>query len=90
LPVAARATPDLTAIVRTQSGYSEFSPRCRVMAEYYSGDEGIMCRLAFDGHVGHGPFIVSITHLNFDRRHGLARGEIASYQKHRIKRLRRG
>ena len=33
-------------------------------------------------------FFVSITHLTFDRRLPLAR-EIAAYQKHRIKRLRR-
>ena len=33
-------------------------------------------------------FFVSITHLTFDRRLPLAR-EIAAYQKHRVKRLRR-
>ncbi len=33
-------------------------------------------------------FFVSITHLTFDRRLPLAR-EIAVYQKHRIKRIRR-
>ena len=32
--------------------------------------------------------LVSITHLTFDRRLPLAR-EIAAYQKHRVKRLRR-
>jgi len=33
-------------------------------------------------------FLVSITHLAFDRRLPVAR-EIAAYQKHRIKRIRR-
>ena len=33
-------------------------------------------------------FFVSITHLTFDRRLPLAR-EIAAYQKHRVKRMRR-
>ena len=33
--------------------------------------------------------VVSITYLTFDRRLPLAR-EIAAYQKHRVKRLRRG
>jgi hypothetical protein len=33
-------------------------------------------------------FLVSITHLFFDRRLPIAR-DIAAYQKHRIKRIRR-
>jgi hypothetical protein len=56
---------------------------------HYLGDEGgILCHLAFDADIGPRAFIVSITHLLFDRRNPLAR-EIASYQKHRFKRLRR-
>jgi hypothetical protein len=89
LPLAARTTPVLAASVREHSGGAEVSPHCRVTRVHYLGDEGgIMCRLAFDADVGPGAFIVSITHLLFDRRLPLAR-EIASYQKHRVKRLRR-
>jgi hypothetical protein len=88
LPLAARATPALAASIRWQSGGIEVSPFCRVTRVHYLGDEGgILCHLAFDADVGPRAFIVSITHLLFDRRHPLAR-EIASYQKHRVKRLR--
>jgi hypothetical protein len=47
-----------------------------------------VCHLAFDADIGPSAFIVSITHLLFDRRNPLAR-EIASYQRQRVKRLRR-
>jgi hypothetical protein len=89
LPLAARATPVLLASIRDQSGGIEVSPSCRVTRGHYLGDEGgILCHLAFDADVGPRAFIVSITHLLFDRRNPLAR-EIASYQKRRVKRLRR-
>lgn len=89
LPLAALATPALTASLREQSGDAEVFPHCRVTGVHYLGDEGgIMCRLAFDADIGPRAFIVSITHLLFDRRLPLARG-IAGYQKHRVKRLRR-
>ena len=89
LPLAARATPALAASLREQSGGIEVSPSCRVTRVHYLGDEGgILCHLAFDADVGPRAFIVSITHLLFDRKLPLAR-EIASYQKHRVKRLRR-
>jgi hypothetical protein len=89
LPLAARATPALAGAIRWQSGGIEVSPSCRVTRVHYLGDEGgILCHLAFDGDIGPSAFIVSITHLVFDRRNPLAR-EIANYQKHRIKRLRR-
>jgi hypothetical protein len=64
----------LAASIREQSGGIEVC--------------GILCRLAFDADIGPRAFIVSITHLLFDRRSSLAR-EIARYQKHRVKRLRR-
>jgi hypothetical protein len=89
LPLAARATLALAASIREQSGGIEVSPSCRVTRVHYLGDEGgILCHLAFDADVGPRAFIVSITHLLFDRRNPLAR-EIASYQKRRVKRLRR-
>ena len=57
---------------------------------HYVGDEGgIVCRLDFGHEDTEKVFFASITHLTFDRRMPLAR-EIAAYQKHRIKRIRRG
>jgi hypothetical protein len=54
----------------------------------YAGDEGgIMCRLDFEREIETAAF-ASITHLRFDGRLPLAR-DIAAYQKHRVKRLRR-
>jgi hypothetical protein len=55
----------------------------------YVGDEGgFMCHLTFDEAEKEKVFLVSITQLSFDRRLPVAR-EIALYQKHRIKRIRR-
>jgi hypothetical protein len=89
LPLAAHTTPALAASVREKSGGVEVSPHCRVTRVHYLGDEGgILCHLAFDADTGPKVFIVSITHLVFDRRSPLGR-EIARYQKHRVKRLRR-
>ena len=82
LPLAARATPAIAASIREQSGDIEVSPFCLVTRVHYLGDEGgILCHLAFDADVGPRAFIVSITHLLFDRTLPLAR-EIASYRKH--------
>ena len=47
-----------------------------------------MCKLDFGQEDTDQAFFVSITHLTFDRRLPLAR-EIAAYQKHRVKRIRR-
>ena len=47
-----------------------------------------MCQRDFASEDGREVFFASITHLTFDRRLPLAR-EIAAYQKHRIKRIRR-
>jgi hypothetical protein len=47
-----------------------------------------MCQVIFDEDEAEQVFLVSITHLAFDRRLPVAR-EIAAYQKHRVKRIRR-
>ena len=49
---------------------------------------GLCADSAFGHEDSEKVFFVSITHLTFDRRLPLAR-EIAAYQKHRIKRIRR-
>jgi hypothetical protein len=62
---------------------------CKVTKVNYAGDEGgVMCHVAFDEEDKEEVFLVSITHLAFDRRLPVAR-KIAAYQKHRIKDLRR-
>ena len=89
-PMPARMTPRLLATVQEQDPGTPMVAACRIARVDYAGDEGgIVCHLARDGSDEEGKLIVtSITHLEFDPRLPLAR-EIAAYQKHRIKRLRR-
>jgi hypothetical protein len=85
LPLAATAEPALAAMIRAESPGTDPSRRSNVTWASYSGDEGgIICKLDFGQDEGAKAF----THLMFDRRVPLAR-EIAAYQKHRVKRLRR-
>ena len=89
LPVAALATPALVADLRERSSAAKITWHCKVTDIFYAGDEGgVMCHVIFDQEEKEQVFLVSITHLAFDRRLPIAR-EIASYQKHRIKRIRR-
>ena len=90
LPMPARMTPRLLATLREQNPDLSPAAACRITRADYAGDEGgIVCHLAREGEDESGRLIVtSITHLYFDPRLPLAR-EIAAYQKHRIKRLRR-
>ncbi len=83
-------TPRLLATVQEQDPGTPMAAACRVTKVDYAGDEGgIVCHLAHDGGDEEGKLIVtSITHLEFDPRLPLAR-DIAAYQKHRTKRLRR-
>ena len=90
LPLPARMTPRLLATVRDQAPGTPLAAVCRIARVDYAGDEGgIVCHLERDGGDEKGKLIVtSITHLEFDPRLPFAR-EIAAYQKHRTKRLRR-
>ena len=77
------------AQLQEQAPGLDLSPRCQITWIYYAGDEGgILCKLDFGQEDTDQAFFVSITHLTFDRRLPLAR-EIAAYQKHRVKRIRR-
>jgi len=77
------------ANLRQQSSTAKITLDCEVTKVIYAGDEGgVMCHLAFDEEDKEEVFLVSITHLAFDRRLPVAR-KIAAYQKHRIKRIRR-
>ena len=89
LPLAALATPALVADLRERSPAAKITWHCQVTDIFYAGDEGgVICHVIFDQEENEQVFLVSITHLTFDRRLPIAR-EIASYQKHRIKRIRR-
>ena len=90
LPLPAMATPPMLAQLQEQAPGLELSPQCQITGIYYAGDEGgILCKLDFGTEDDRAVFVVSIPYLTFDRRLPLAR-EIAAYQKHRVKRLRRG
>ncbi len=90
LPLPALATPPMLAQLQEQAPALDLSPRCQITQIHDAGDEGgIVCKLDFGTADDRAVFVVSITYLTFDRRLPLAR-EIAAYQKHRVKRLRRG
>ena len=90
LPLSATVSPPLLALLQEQSPDLDLPLRCQITRIHYTGDEGgILCKLDFGHEDDREVLLVSITHLTFDRRLPLAR-EIAAYQKHRIKRIRRG
>jgi hypothetical protein len=88
-PFEAQVTPRLASSLTKQvPGLKPFD-RCVIEEAHYAGDAGgIMCLLAFPDRETEGVVVCSITHLAFDRRLPFAR-EIAQYQKHRVKRMRR-
>jgi len=88
LPLPARMTPRLIATLRARAPLSHPHQSCQVKSVSYAGDEGgIVCH--FEPQDGSSEaVVVSITHLDFHPHLPLAR-EIAAYQKHRLKRLRR-
>jgi hypothetical protein len=87
LPIPARPTPELQAMLQEQKGIA-MPADCRVTWVSYAGDEGgIVCKLEGTSETAEVVF-TSITHLRFDPRLPVAR-DIAAYQKHRVKRLRR-
>lgn len=89
LPLDAVVSPQLANLLHDRVPGLEALSRCQISQIHYAGDEGgIVCRLDLAGVNSKEVFVVSITHLAFDRRLPLAR-EIAAYQKHRIKRIRR-
>jgi hypothetical protein len=88
LPIPARLTPELRASLRERNAGTAVPADCRVTWVTYMGDEGgIVCKLDLGPDVEKEAF-TSITHLRFDARLPLAR-DIAAYQKHRVKRLKR-
>ena len=87
LPIPARVTPEVQMTLQQQRGLA-MPANCSVTWISYAGDEGgIVCRVEAAAETAEAVF-ASITHLRFDPRLPLAR-EIVSYQKRRVKRLRR-
>lgn len=89
LPLPARLTAELLKALRQESPALKFKRDCSITETYYAGDEGgILCTLDFGFDDRKEVAIVSITHLRFDRKTPLSR-EIAQYQRHRVKKLKR-
>jgi len=88
LPVETRLSQILMRTLIKQTPDTEIPDKCNVISIFYMGEEGgIVCGLDIGGPETKTPYIVSITHLNFNRRMPLFR-QIDAYQRHRIKKLK--
>ena len=88
LPMSARMTPELAATLQSGAVVTPISSACSITSVSYAGDEGgVMCELDLLNESGRAIY-VSITHLRFDPRLPAGR-DIAAYQKHRVKHMRR-
>jgi len=88
LPLEARLQLHVKSALSEQSPDITIPDRCNVTKLFYMGEEGgIVCGLDVGGPDTKTPFIVSITHLIFDRRSPLSR-HIEAYQRHRVKKLK--
>ena len=88
LPLETRLSANLRKTLAKQAPETTLPDRCMVTEIFYAGDEGgIACRLDIGGPESKTPFIVSLTHLVFDRRSPLFR-QIDAYQRHRVKKLK--
>lgn len=89
VPLSAWTTPELAEAWRENGLELDMPAECTVTEVYYGGEEGgIICKLDFGPAAAEQEFYASITYLRFSSRLPLAL-EIATYQKHRLKRLRR-
>jgi hypothetical protein len=89
LPLFATVTPEVAAVIREQSPAADPLRRYSITRVDYAGDEGgIVCKVELGPENGDRALFASITHLKFGRAEPIAR-QIAAYQKHRVKRLRR-
>jgi hypothetical protein len=89
LPLLASVSPEVAAVIREQSPAADPLSRYPITRVDYAGDEGgIVCKVELDPENGDRALFASITHLRFGQAGPIAR-QIAAYQKHRVKRLRR-
>ena len=88
LPIETKLSQILMRAIVKQSPGLTTPNSCNVVSIFYTGEEGgIVCGLDISGPETKTPYIVSITHLGFDRRMPLFR-QIDAYQRHRIKKLK--
>ena len=88
LPVETRLSQILMRAIVKQTPDLAVPESCNVVSIFYTGEEGgIVCGLDIGGPDTKTSYIVSITHLSFDRRMSLFR-QIDAYQRHRIKKLK--
>ncbi len=89
LPLFATVGPEVAAIIREQSPGADPLRRYTISRVDYAGDEGgIVCKVELGPENDGKALFASITHLRFGRAGPIAR-QVAAYQKHRVKRLRR-
>ena len=89
LPLFATVTPEVAAVIREQSPRADPLRRYPISQVDYAGDEGgIVCKVELGPENNGRALFASITHLRFGPAGSVAR-QIAAYQKHRVKRLRR-
>jgi len=89
LPMRAHVGRDVLRTLRRKAPEASLSHQCVVTEIRYAGDEGgILCTLDFDDNASKAAYIVSITHVTFERRNPLWR-DLERYKTHRVKRLRR-
>ena len=89
LPLFAAVTPELVAVIRKTIPEIDRSGLYPITRVDYAGDEGgIVCKLELGPEADDKAVFASITHLQVAHPAPLAR-QIAAYQKHRVKRLRR-
>jgi hypothetical protein len=85
LPLFATVTPEVSAAIREHSTVVDPMQAYPITQVDYAGDEGgIVCKI----EIGDRALYASITHLRFGLAGPITR-QIAAYQKHRVKRLRR-
>jgi|tagenome__1003787_1003787.scaffolds.fasta_scaffold20779198_1 hypothetical protein len=88
LPLETRLSQIVKGALIKQSSDPAIPDSCMVTRAFYLGEEGgIVCGLNIGGPETKTPFIVSITHLIFNRRSPLFR-QIDAYQRHRVKKLK--
>jgi hypothetical protein len=89
LPLFATVTPEVAAVIGQQSPATDPLRPYSITSVDYAGDEGgIVCKVELGPENDDKALYASITHLRFGHAEPVAR-QIAAYQKHRVKRLRR-
>jgi hypothetical protein len=89
LPLFATVTSEVAVVIREQSPKADPLHRYPISQVDYAGDEGgIVCKVELGPENDDRALFASITHLRFGHAGPIAR-QIAAYQKHRVKRLRR-